>query len=180
VGGKQTNYLLGLTYPHGGRLWVAATEGACVATTNGAFTSPGVVGPAVTEAFTTARWPARQPVTCHLPGPDTGRLGQEAAMVPPGATSLTICTPAARTLTSGYQALTAALNALPTRPSTHECSGGPGPGAPFYELLFSYPQGPPVQVTIDAGCHPAIDNGALQSQSARTIVPIIQHLLTTN
>jgi hypothetical protein len=94
---------------------------------------------------------------------------------------VTICTRAAptRTLTSGYQALTSALNALPTRPSTHGCSGGAGPAAQFYELQFSYPKGPPVQVTIDVGCHPAIDNLSLQSPSARTIVPIIQHLLTT-
>jgi len=182
VGGKQTNYLIGLTYPGGGRIWVAATKDPndCVATSNGEFTSFGVVGPIVSRAFTSGRWPARQPVSCHRHGQDLGRLGQDTVMVPPGSTSLTICTPAAHTLTTGYQALTTALNALPTRPSTRTCTPGTGPAAPFfYQLLFSYPQGPPVQVTIARGCHPAIDNLSLQSASASSILPIIQQLLTT-
>jgi hypothetical protein len=179
IGGKQTNYLIGLTYPGGGKIWVAATHDPnyCFATSNGEFSSFGIVGPIVTKAFTSGRWPARQPAACHRPGQDTGRLGQHAALVPPGSTSLTICTPAARTLTTGYQALTSALNSLPVRPSTHTCTGGPGP--PFYQLLFSYPHGPPVQVTIAGRCHPAVDNGSLQAPTARTILPIIQHLLTT-
>jgi len=188
IGGKQTNYLIGLTYPGGGRMWVAATQDPndCFATSNGEFSSFGAVGPIVTRAFTSGRWPARQPAACDRAGqhsgpfgPDVGRLGQDAAMVPPGSTSLTICTRTARTLTSGYQALTSALNALPARPSTHTCSGGPGPAAQFYRLLFSYPEGPPVLVIITGGCHPAIDNLSLQSPTARTIVPIIQHLLTS-
>jgi hypothetical protein len=179
IGGQQTNYLIGLSYPRGGRIWVAATHDPndCVATSNGEFSTFGVVGPIVTKAFTSGRWPARQPAACNRPGQDTGRLGQDTAMVPPGSTSLTICTPAARTLTTGYQALTSALTSLPARPSTHTCSGGPP--TPFYQLLFSYPHGPPVQVTIAGSCHPAIDNGSLQSPTARTILPIIQHLLTT-
>lgn len=178
MGGKQTNYLIGLTYPGGGRIWVTATDdpNGCVATTNGEFTSASGVGGTVTKAFATGRWPARQPVGCNRFGQDAGRLGQSAAMVPPGATSLTICTPAARTFSSGYQALISALNALPTRPSTHACSGGPG--GPFYELLFAYPHGPPVEVTISANCHPAIDNNSLQSPTAHAILPLIQRLLT--
>jgi hypothetical protein len=180
IGGKQTNYLIGLTYPGGGRIWVAATldPNDCVATSNGEFSSPGVVGPIVTRAFTSGRWPTRQPVACNRAGQDTGRLGQGAVMVPPGSISLTICTAAARTLTSGYRALTSALNSLPVRPSTHSCGSAPGPAA-FYRLLFSYPQGPPVEIIITGSCRPAIDNGSLQSASARSIVPIIQHLLTT-
>jgi len=89
-----------------------------------------------------------------------------------GVTSLTICTPAAHTLTTGYQALTTALNSLPARPFTRTCP-------PFYQLVFSYPQGPPVQVAIARGCHPAINNLSLQSASASSILPIIQQLLTT-
>jgi hypothetical protein len=179
IGGKQTNYLIGLTYPGGGRIWVAATHDPndCVATSNGEFSSSGVVGPIVTSAFTSGRWPDRQPAACNRPGLDTGRLGQNAVMVPEGSTLLTICTQAARTFSSGYRALTSALNSLPAHPSTHTCVGGLGPTTPLYELLFSYPQGPPVQVIITGGCQPAIDNGSLQSPSARTIAPIIQHLL---
>jgi len=121
MGGKQTNYLIGLTYPGGGRIWVAATQDPndCVATSNGEFSSFGVVGPIVSRAFTSGRWPARQPASCHRYGQDIGRLGQHAAMVPAGSTSLIICTHTAHVFTAGYQALTTALNALPTRPA-HE------------------------------------------------------------
>jgi hypothetical protein len=180
VGGRQVNYLIGLTYGGGGRIWVAATQdpSGCTAASNGEFTSSGLVGPTVSQAFTSGRWPARQPVSCNRAGQDLGRFGQGAVMVPAGSVSLTICAPAAHVLTSGYQDLTSALNLLPARPSTNTCSGGGGPAAPFYRLLFSYPQGPPVQVTIAGGCRPAINNSSLQSPSASTIVPVISHLLT--
>jgi len=180
VGGDQTNYLIGLTYPGGGRIWVAATKDPndCIATSNGEFSSFGVVGPTVSRAFASGRWPARQPVSCNGYGQDAGRLGQDAVMVPPGSISLTICTTAGRIFTAGYQALTTALNALPTRPSTHRCTNQTGLVASFYQLLFSYPQGPPVEVTIMGGCHPAVDNLSLQSQSASTVLPIIKRLLT--
>lgn len=180
VGGNQTNYLIGLTYPGGGRIWVAATDdrGDCVPTSNGEFTSFGVVGPTVSRAFASGRWPARQPVSCNGYGLDVGRLGQDAVMVPPGSTSLTICTTAGHTFMSGYQALITALNALPTRPSTHACTGETGLVSSFYQLLFSYPKGPPAEVTILGGCHPAVDNQSLQSQSASTVLPIIKRLLT--
>src|SRR5579859_7872584 len=86
VGGKQTNYLIGLTYPGGGRIWVAATHDPndCVATSNGEFSSVSVVGLIVTRAFTSGRWPTRRPAACTRPGQDIGRLGQDAGMVPPG------------------------------------------------------------------------------------------------
>ena len=96
-------------------------------------------------------------------------------MVPAGSTSVTICAPKARTrtLTSGYQALVSALNRLPTRPSTHSCSGTPAPSG-FYQIFFSYSEGPPVLVSILIGCHPAIDNDDLQATSASSVVPVIQ------
>jgi hypothetical protein len=115
-------------------------------------------------------------VSCPRPRQDIGRLGQDAAMVPAGATSVTICAPKTRTLTSGYQTLVSALNRLPTRPSTGSCSGTPSRSA-GYQLLFSYPEGPPVLVSILSGCHPEIDNLGLQADSASSILPVIQHLL---
>jgi hypothetical protein len=186
VGGPQTNYLIGLTYPGDATIWVAATDGACVNASNGEFTSSGVVGPDVSRAFASGRWPAPQPASCTRLSQDIGRLGEDTAMVPAGSTSLTICAPRAHTLTSGYQThtltsgyqtLVSALNRLPTRPSTQGCSPSqPGP-VPTYRLLFSYPQGPPVSVGITSGCHPEIDNLDLQSDSANSILPIIQQLL---
>jgi len=70
-------------------------------------------------------------------------------MVPAGSTSVTICALTAHTLTFGYQTLVSALNRLPTRPSTRSCSPSPGPSAPEYQLLFSYPPGP-----AGSGLHP--------------------------
>jgi hypothetical protein len=179
LGGPQTNYLIGLSYPGGATLWVAATAepNECVDSFNGEFTSIGTIGPEVTKAFTSGRWPARQAAACNKTFQDIGRLGQDTAMVPAGATSLTICAPAAhRTVTSGYQALVRALDRLPTRTSTRTCSGSPGPNS-FYQLLFSYPKGPPVSVDVAVGCHPAINNDSLQAASASTVMPIIQQLL---
>jgi hypothetical protein len=182
MGGAQTNYLIGLSYPGGGRLWVAATAdpNLCVNASNGEFTSIGTIGPQVTKAFTSGRWPARPLVACNgKSSQEIGRLGQDTAMVPTGATSLTICAPKAhRTITSGYQDLVQALDRLPTRRSTRTCSGSPGPGS-FYELLFSYREGPPVMVDVIVGCYPAIDNLGLQSASASSVMPIIQQLLRT-
>jgi hypothetical protein len=179
IGGPQTNYLIGLTYPGGATIWVAATDepNECVNTSNGEFTSFGVVGPDVSRAFASGRWPAPQLVSCTRPRQDIGRLGQDTAMVPAGSTSLTICASKAHTLTSGYQTLLSALNRLPTRPSTRSCSPSPRPSAPKYQLLFSYPEGPPVSVFITSGCHPEIDNLDLQSSSASSILPVIQQLL---
>lgn len=47
VGGPQTNYLIGLAYPGGARIWVAATDepNECVGASNGEFTSSGIIGP---------------------------------------------------------------------------------------------------------------------------------------
>jgi len=179
IGGPQTNYLIGLAYPGGARIWVTATDepNECISTSNGEFTSSSVIGPDVSRAFASGRWPAPQPVSCTRPRQDIGRLGQDTAMVPAGSTSLTICAPGAHTLTSGYQPLVSALNRLPTRPSTRSCSPSPRPSAPTYQLLFSYPEGPPVSVFILSGCHPEIDNGSLQSNSASSILPVIQQLL---
>jgi hypothetical protein len=178
VGGPQTNYLIGLAYPGGARIWVAATDepNECVGASNGEFTSSGIIGPAVSKAFASGRWPARTPVSCNRSYQDIGRLGQGTAMVPAGSTSVTICAPNARAVTTSYQGLVSALNRLPTRPSTHSCSGTPGPSA-AYQIFFSYPEGPPVLVSILVGCHPAIDNNGLQANSASSVIPVIRQLL---
>jgi hypothetical protein len=178
IGGTQVNYLIGLTYRGGGRLWVAATQdpNSCVRSSNGQFVSIGVVGAWVTKAFKAGRWPRPRLVSCHSAGPGVGRLGQDKAMVPPGSMSVTICGRGGRTVTSGFQPLVSALNALPTRVSTRGCSMTTRHG-PTYRLLFSYRQGPAVQVNIEGNCVPQVDNLGLQSDSAGTIVPIIERLL---
>jgi hypothetical protein len=99
-------------------------------------------------------------------------------MVPPGVTSVTICGRGGRTVYSGYGHLVAALNALPARPSTRSCTSVPRKSGRSYRLLFSYPQGPAVQVSIEGRCSPQIDNLSLQSGSGRGIVPIIERLIS--
>jgi hypothetical protein len=185
IGGSQTNYLVGLTYPGGGKVWVAATldPNSCVSTSNGQFTSFGLVAPVVRQALGSGRWPARPRASCGGSG-GAGRLGQESAMVPAGSTGLLICSPDAHAIGSGYQTLVSALNSLPSRLSTRVCSNrrpaGTRPAGPShrtYRLLFSYPKGPPVLVYFHLGCYPEIDNLSLQANSASSIVPLIRRLL---
>ncbi len=102
-------------------------------------------------------------------------------MVPPGSTSVTICGPdgrTLRTLRSGYRSLVAALNALHASPWDGSCTRAPGRPGPSYRLLFGYPRGPAVRVTVDGRCLPAINNISLEAASARTIVSIIEALLS--
>jgi hypothetical protein len=100
-------------------------------------------------------------------------------MVPAGETSLTICVSGkAHRFASGYQALVLALNRLPTRPSAGGCTPSPASSLPtWYDLYFSYAQGPLASVSIAVGCRPAIENGYLQSDSASTVMPVIRQLL---
>ncbi len=175
--GPQSNYLIGLAYRGGGRLWVSTTADAtgCVMTANGDFTTFGNASAQAATAVRTGRWPEpSRSVSCGR----GGRLGQETVMVPAGSTSLTICAGrVVRTLTSGYQGLEAALNALPARTSTWGCTSKPPFHGQDYQLEFAYPQGPAVQVRVSSHCYPAIDNFSLQAYSAKTILPIIERLL---
>jgi hypothetical protein len=180
IGGKQTNYLIGLAYPGRGVVWVTTEDDPnhCFGSFNGEFMSFGVIGAIVSKAFTSGRWPARQPDSCHGGGPEVGRLGQDTALVPAGSTSLTICVHGGgRTFASGYQRLVLALNALRVRPSTHTCYHTTGRYGPFYQLVFAYRQGPAVDIMINSGCQPEIDNLSLQSESASTVLPIVTRLL---
>ncbi|MHB1434104.1 MAG: hypothetical protein ACYCVZ_18560 [Streptosporangiaceae bacterium] len=179
VAGHQTDFLIGLTYPDGGRLWVAGAldPNLCIGSTNGEFTSPGDLGLVASKAFGTGKWPTRRAPSCSGPPvPQAGHLGQATAMVPAGSTSVTICTAGAHVTTSNDKALVSALNTLPTRTSTQGCSGTSSPSEQ-YLLYFSYPQGPPVTVAVTLKCYPQIDNLSLQSESARTVLPIIRQLL---
>ena len=175
--GPQSNYLIGLVYRGGGRIWVSTTADltGCVMTSNGDFTTFANVSAEAAKAARTGRWPEpTQEVSCG----SGGRLGQETVMVPAGSTSLTICAGRmVRAVTSGYQGLVAALNALPARRSTRECSSKPPFHGQNYQLEFAYPQGPAVQVRVSSSCYPAIDNLSLQAYSAKTILPLIAQML---
>ena len=133
----------------------------------------------VAYQLTHDRGTAQPPAACSGRLQNIGRLGEDKALVPAGVTSLTICTPKAHTVTSGYQVLVRALNRLPTHASIGYCSGAIGSGA-YYRLLFSYAKGPMASVDIIVGCHPEVENTDLQSASASTVMPIIQQLLKAN
>lgn len=174
VGGIQTNYLIGLTYSRG-TIWVSESDepSHCVAATNGDFTALPSVGADATKAFSTGRWPDRAPINCR---PNAGRLGQDNAMVPPGATSLTICTDTAHTIERDFGNLVSALNSLPTELGRGICSPSPDPGD-AYRLIFGYRQGPPVAINVFKGCYPEAYNGTLASQKAGPVISLVQDLL---
>jgi len=179
IGGPQTDYLIGLAYPGGGTIWVATAldPNHCVGTSNGQFSGFGVVGQLVQRAFASGSWPPRPVASCNARVTDDGRLGQEAAMVPPGSTTLVICNARlSLVIRSGYGRLVTALNSLPTSLSTRGCSQR-GPSRLHYQLLFAYPKGPPVVVEVNKACFPEIDNFSLQSGSANSVLPIIGKLV---
>lgn len=181
--GKQTDYLVGLAYGDGTKLWVTAQRkpSFCAGSSNGQFHSVNDLGPVVARAFASGQWPAQSPPSCS-PTYLAGRLGQSATMVPAGADSVLICvgnnTHAA---TTKIQALVSALNSLPTRAATGvmDCGNGPPPGGSYY-LNFIYPQGPPATVTVLPPCRPAISSYGLQSASAKTVLPIIRQILRSD
>lgn len=178
VGGRQTNYLIGLTYD-GQTIWVTATDepNGCVGTSNGDFESSSTVGRDVTAAFKSRVWPEPRSLSCDS---GSGRLGQETEMVPAGSTRLLICDWDPHEIRTGYASLVDALNELPTKQSTRGCSSSPAESAQTYKLVFGYPVGPPVALYIAEGCFPEVDNLSLQSERADSIRPIIDQLLAAN
>jgi hypothetical protein len=184
--GRSTYYLLGLTYPDG-VVWVATAEDSCTGTFNGEFTSQRRIGMQVAASYAVGAWvpdPLPRPTgPGACPDEQSGRLGQETAMVPPDPVSVQICkfnrgardSFDTRTSTGGYRDLVDALNALPTRPSTGVCDGGP-PELDSYQLIFRYATGPSVRVGVQPRCSPPIVNGSLQAGDAGSVLPKITRI----
>jgi hypothetical protein len=83
-----------------------------------------------------------------------------------------------RTVTSEVERFTSALGALRTGPLQGDIAcKQDGQLSPGYTLLFGYAEGPPVNVSVDPNCRPAIQNGNLQASDPTTVVPLIQELL---
>jgi hypothetical protein len=75
-------------------------------------------------------------------------------------------------------ALVAGLNALPTEPDQYSfMCGSRGVPEASYTVTFTYRVGPPVTVSIEKGCAPAISNGNLQAADASSVLPIVQQIL---
>src|SRR5260221_724549 len=78
--GPQSNYLIGLAYRGGGRIWVSTTADltGCVMTSNGDFTTFSNASAQAAKAVSTGRWPEPpRTVSCG----NGGRLGHETAIV---------------------------------------------------------------------------------------------------
>ena len=177
VGGPQTNYLIGLAYPGGAR-----------------YGSPRPTSPTVRRRLqrrvTSSRHyrprrehgvrlrPVARPhasvVQPVLPGHRPARPGHGD-----GSRRLDVRDHLRTQGPRGDHQLSGpGLGTQPAAdpPLNPGCPGTPGPSA-AYQIFFSYPEGPPVLVSILVGCHPAIDNNGLQANSASSVIPVIRQLL---
>lgn len=173
-------YLIHLTYPSGA-MWVSAPGDHCEGASNGTFSSPANLKLSVVPAYENGAWPT---LPTGAGGPacgvqSSGRFGDETALVPGQPDELIACNGPTRRQSTTRSAATIdriahALNELPTKPTTGQC--GPSPDT-FYDLVFLYDRGPAVIVWLSPGCKPEVANGSLQSESAASIVPLVEQLL---
>jgi hypothetical protein len=166
-------------------MWLSMPGNHCLGTSNGRFQVHNLRAQA-DAAYNTGTWKPPPPTTVNGCRLTSGRLGQQYRLVPEGPVSLQICRQgrSARTV-SGSQTdlarLTSALDQLPTAAWGYWfVCGGTGEPAAMFILTFGYPLGPPVQVKIQQGCRPAIDNGSLQADDANSVLPLIQQRLGSN
>jgi hypothetical protein len=171
-------YLMALSYP-GGTMWLAVPGEHCLGASNGPFIAHNLRAQA-DAAYRTDRWKPLPPTTEGCPD-GAGRLGQQDRLVPDRPVSVQLCRegkpPRTVAAKQGDLArLTAELNQLPTTPFGYvsQCGGNPSAG---YLLTFGYRVGPPVQVDIQEGCHPEVDNRSLQADDAGAVLTLVKQLL---
>ncbi|MCW2615870.1 MAG: hypothetical protein JWN08_2864, partial [Frankiales bacterium] len=170
MGGPVVPHLARLSYADGD-LWLAATRdpNSCQDSGNGAFTTSAYLGEVLQQSFDAATWsspPAPAAGSCASSG--SGRAGQERTLVPPGWSALAVCRPsvddqpppAREVERATAERVVALLARVPTVPGSGGCSG---PSRRTYDLLVSYPDGPPVQVRYAPGCEPPMRNGSLDA-----------------
>lgn len=114
------------------------------------------------------------------------RPGLKTTLVPGSPTAVTICQyPGGHPsswVTTDIGSLVAALNALPTRPTTPDdgCEAkypGALPARGTYELHFHYATGPDVVVNVLPECRPSVDNStSLAATDAASVVTVLQQL----
>lgn len=153
----------------------------CDGASNGPFIAQNLRAQAAT-AYRTGRWKALPPDTNACPRGD-GRLGQQDQFVPGRPVSVRLCQEGKPPHTVGANQsdlarLTAELNQLPATPFGYGSRCGPaGQPAQGYLLTVGYRVGPPVQVDIQEGCHPEVDNGSLQANEAGGVLTLVRQLL---
>jgi hypothetical protein len=175
-------YLIALSYP-GGTMWLAIPGQHCDGASNGQFVTHNLMDQA-DSAYRTGRWNPRAPLIMGGCPQTAGRLGQQDRFVPEHPVSVQLCRIGnhSRSVTAkqhDLERLTAELNRLPTTPwgYANQCGPSGGPPSASYVLTFGYRVGPPVQVEIQEGCRPEIDNGNLQADSASSVLPLVHQLL---
>jgi hypothetical protein len=175
-------YLMALSYP-GGTMWVSVPGQHCNGASNGRFIAPNLRAQ-TDSAYRTGRWSQPPPLVIAGCPQSAGRLGQQDRFVPDHPVSVQLCRLGkhSRSVTATQDdlaRLTAELNRLPTMPwgYTNQCGPSGGPPSASYVLTFGYRAGPPLQVEIQEGCRPEIDNGNLQADSASSVLPLVHQLL---
>jgi hypothetical protein len=174
-------YLMALSYP-GGTMWLSMPGNHCLGASNGAFLVHNLRLQAWSASLG-AGWKPLPPT-----GPDgcpqtSGRLGQQDRLVPERPVSVELCQPGMQLITvtakqSDVAQLTAELNRLPATSWGYESQcGSAGTPSARYLLTFRYRVGPPVQVDIQEGCHPEVDNGSLQADDAGAVLTLVKRLL---
>jgi len=174
-------YLMALSYPRG-TMWLAIPGEHCNGASNGPFIGRNLRAQADT-AFRIGHWKLSPPATTYGCPWSAGRLGQQDRFVPEHPVSVRLCRLGDRSSTvSGtpddLARLTAQLNRLRTAPFDYHARCGPaGQSSQAYALTFGYQVGPAVQVEINEGCHPEIQNGSLQADSAGEVLTLVKQLL---
>lgn len=173
IGSALVPHLVRLDYADGS-LWVSALRDAnsCTDSGNGAFVTGAYLGEQLSRSYDSAAWatPPEPPAGSCLSG-GRGRAGQERAVVPDGWTSMTACrsagedgappAPAVALDRAVGEQVVRVLDEVVTRPGGGTCDG---PYDEAYDLLVTYPEGPPVQVAFSPGCVPSVRNGSLDGE----------------
>ncbi len=190
----KDNYLMGLSYPGGGTVWVSTQRepNDCLDTSNGSYTTQVNLGRQVGASYEAGGWVEVPDRFAQDPNPDpcatsaSGRRGEETALVPAQPVSVIVCEQGSKigstyrswAVPSGFEPLVAALDALPIKPSSWSCNSWvSGTRSAMYELKFHYATGPDAFVRIMPGCRPGVDNYVVASDDASTVVPLVQQLI---
>ncbi len=174
---RATPYLLGLTYPGGGAVWVHAEAHpqACTGATNGVFRTSAYLGDRMERAFTQRGWWRWFALGFCGSQWTPGRLSQESTMIPGGVAGVEVCDQDGK---PGYvdEPIIAAINALPTRPAsaTVTCATPSGKPARGYTLYVYYNRGPGLRLSVETPCDPEVRGGSLSaSDPNHTILALL-------
>jgi len=180
MAGNETAYVVGAAYGDA-IVWVGALAdaNACSTSTNGDFRSGP--GPAVVldQMFGSSTPPSAGVAACNRAS--WGRLGDDRSLAPEGNPTATVCRDAADGTVKAAQLdaaksaeVAAALRALPTKPTGQTCQGPDNPTNGRFTLLLTYAVGPPVRLSIDPDCAPAVLGSNLESADASSLVELVE------